>query len=197
MIHGTADTIHLPYGHGYYHGYNDGYWAGYNHGYYDGYYGNYNPYYYNSYDNNSYYGPRGSASSNSPRPSGRQNSAEPRSLGEKYQIAQQEGRIPSMPSGVKANDAKWPEQTFRKNNTLQQEKNPAVIGRPQISDDKNQQRQHSSVYSSIQRKWSQDMTPATRPGKGIITDKNETGNPSGGTNQTISETKFIRQHAFE
>lgn len=93
------------YNHGYFHGYNQGY----NHGYYDGYYGQgYTPYYYNSFDATStYYGPRGGSSSNSPRSSGRQSSLSPMSLGEKYQIARQEGRISNISSeGLRGNDSR-------------------------------------------------------------------------------------------
>ncbi len=101
------------YYHGYYnsyhHGYNHGYNDGYNHGYYDGYYGQgYTPYYYNSYDATStYYGPRGGSSTNSPRPSGRQSSLSPMSLGEKYQVAKQDGRIKNISSeGIRTGDSK-------------------------------------------------------------------------------------------
>jgi len=69
---------YYPYSYG--NGYNDGYWNGYNNGAYAS--ACNNPYYYNSYEGNStYYGPRGSISSNvnttSPSPRA--------TLGEKYQ----------------------------------------------------------------------------------------------------------------
>jgi len=101
------------YYHGYHHPYHgsyySGYYNGYHHGYHDGYYGQgYSPYYYNSYDATStYYGPRGSSTSNSTRSSGRQSSLSPMSLGEKYQIAKQDGRISNISSeGTRTNDSR-------------------------------------------------------------------------------------------
>lgn len=102
--YGYYDSWYSPYG---YYGYNN-YWNGYNHGYNDGYWNGYyngvyastynNPYYYNSYDGNStYYGPRGSISSN-----GKTTTPSPRAtLGEKYQHAVIEHTIPTLdPHGV-------------------------------------------------------------------------------------------------
>jgi len=100
-FYGYYDSWNSPYG---YYGYNN-YWNGYNHGYQNGYWDGYyngvyastynNPYYYNSYDGTStYYGPRGSISSN-----GKTTSASPRaSLGEKYQRAVDQQKIPMMDS---------------------------------------------------------------------------------------------------
>ncbi|HRH66427.1 MAG TPA: hypothetical protein PLU53_09025, partial [Bacteroidia bacterium] len=177
------------YWHGYNHGYSDGYWAGYNHGYNDGYYGYSNPYYYNSYDNNSYYGPRGTASGNSPRPSGRQNSAAPRTLGEKYQIAQQEGRIPSMPSkGVNTGDSKNTGRPSATPGFNEQEKNPAVIGRPEINNSKNQ---NEEVRPSVPARGndSKNENTITPPSRGIISDKNLNGNPAGGVVRPAPSSK--------
>ena len=92
-----------PYGYGgsyyscYNHGYNHGYWNGYHDGFYGG---NTNPYYYNSYDaTSSYYGPRGSISSNSPRfSSQRQGNIAP--ISTKYEQAISEGRISREPVNV-------------------------------------------------------------------------------------------------
>ncbi len=101
------------YYHGYHHpyhgGYSSAYYNGYNHGYNDGYYGQgHSPYYYNSYDATStYYGPRGASTSNSPRSTGRQSSLSPMSLGEKYQVAKQDGRITNNSSeGTRTNDSR-------------------------------------------------------------------------------------------
>ena len=163
---GYYDPWYNPYG---YYGYNN-YWHGYNNGYWDGYYnGLYasaynNPFYYNSYDGNStYYGPRGSISTN-----GKSTSPSPRAtIGEKYQQAVAEHNLPVLaPQGVTGTQGLTNPGGGRGNintGTVQQsgkENVSPINSKDQTSDGKN--------------------AVSTDPSRGTISDKNATG----GKNQT-------------
>lgn len=176
---------HNPYsyGHGYNHGYADGYWDGYNHGYSDGYYGlgNPNPYYYNSYDATSYYyGPRGSASDNSPRPGNgpRRGGNAPVSLGEKYQIAQQEGRIPTLPAGG-TNTPRDQVKPAGRPNTNGQDNLQNNPGRPSKNNTQQDVRPNSLDQNGNVRPATggKDPVQQTRPGQ-INQDRNPVTTPS-------------------
>ncbi|REJ84503.1 MAG: hypothetical protein DWQ44_09125 [Bacteroidetes bacterium] len=167
---------------GYYGSYHHGYHHGYYHGYQHGYYGNpYNPYYYNSYDASSYYyGPRGSGSSgNSPRGSGHLGSPVQTTLGQKYESALQQGRIPSTPV-MDSRESIRPEMSSPKNPK-------AGMGESNPDRNNNMKPVDSGKSGEIntgvkQGKSDEFTTPDSRPSKGIISDKNENGvNPDKGT----------------
>lgn len=162
---GYYDSWYSPYGYygynnywnGYNHGYNDGYWNGYYNGYYASTYNN--PYYYNSYDGNvTYYGPRGSISSN-----GKTTTPSPRAtLGEKYQRLVVEQKNPVMdPKGVTGTEAKPSTGAGRTNTGTGVSQGP---GKHEISPIRDKE-EVVGVKNSV----------PTEPVRGTISIKNENG----------------------
>lgn len=142
------------WGGGYWNGFNQGYWNGFYDGLWAGTAGN--PYYYNSFDNNSWhYGPRGSASTNSPsgnapRPMGA-------SIGQKFEQAVSEGRV-ELPSRGSNNGFGT---------------NPDPTG---ITPSKQPVNGQSNEFGRPSPKNTETPNPGfDRPSRGIITDKNQQG----------------------
>lgn len=172
-FYGYYDSWYSPYG---YYGYNN-YWNGYNHGYYNGYWDGYyngvyasaynNPYYYNSYDGTStYYGPRGSISSN-----GKTTAPSPRAtLGEKYQRAIADQKIPVMdPHGVSGTHS--PTSPGGGQNTIATENNGS--GKQNVS----------PIHSKDESVTGKNQTITEPVRKGTISEKNETGGKNHDTNR--------------